>query len=168
MKCSCNCNKIKETKIFQDTFAVSLQNYFFFTEYPRLLCKIVVHCFNGFYVVFFSLLFGALVGGKKNQYKGLWRFAYQLSPSSVSCLKLFGELDFLPSPLWLRQATEGFLNHPVIPWISAPTCSVFYNSLLTLRDVDGCFLSWNACICLPEVHSSRSKHRILLDCSYLT
>lgn len=69
MKCSCNWNKIKETKMFQGIFTVSLQNYFFFTEYARLLYKIVLHCFNGSYVVllaFSPLLFDAYVGEKKS------------------------------------------------------------------------------------------------------
>lgn len=92
MKCSCNCNKIKETKMFQDTFTVSLQNYFFFTEYPRLLCNIGVHCFNGFYVVLliFFLTFWCIS----------WREKESVQRSLEVCLSVISFQCFLSQAYW--------------------------------------------------------------------
>lgn len=89
--------------------------------------------------------------------------SFQYFLSQAYCGTCFSPFAFVAG-----AGNRRLFNHPVIPWISAPPCSVFYNSSLTLGDVEGCSLSWNACICHPEVHSSRSIHRILLDCSYLT
>lgn len=156
--------------MFQGIFTVSLQNYFFFTEHPRLLYKVVVRCFNGFYgelLTFFPYFLVGQVEGKRISTKisGGLLISYLLPVFLVSslvwnlifslCLCGWGKQQKAFS---IIQSSPKFLHLPV---------QVFYNSL-TLRDVEVCSLSWNACICLPEVHSSRSIHRILLDCSYLT
>lgn len=126
MKCSCNCNKIKETKVFQDIFTVSLQNYFFFTEYPRLLCNIGVHCFNGFYVVLliFFLIFWCISWREKESVQRSLEVclsvSYLLPVFLVS--SLLGNLLFsLPlcgwskqqKAFWIIQSSPEFLHLPV-------------------------------------------------------